>query len=55
MAMKMLDERKAGREEGRKEGVQEVARRMLSRGLSPEEISGLTGLDLSEVEKLTRQ
>ena len=55
MAMKMLDERKAGREEGRKEGVKEVARRMLSRGLSPEEISGLTGLDLSEVEKLTRQ
>lgn len=55
MAMKMLDERKAGREEGRKEGVKEVAQRMLSHGLSPEEISGLTGLDLSEVEKLTRQ
>ncbi len=40
------------REEGREEGVMLTARRMLTKGLSVEEVSEYTGLTEQQVEKL---
>lgn len=49
--------RQEGREEGKQEGRQEeqinIARRMLVKGLSIEQISDVTGLSVDEVQKLT--
>ncbi|MFD1674396.1 Rpn family recombination-promoting nuclease/putative transposase [Alicyclobacillus fodiniaquatilis] len=40
------------REEGREEGKAEVARRMLSKGMSIEDVAELTGLGVMEIERL---
>ncbi|MDR1211257.1 MAG: Rpn family recombination-promoting nuclease/putative transposase [Spirochaetaceae bacterium] len=44
-----------GREEGKEEGREEIARNALARGLSPEDVSGITGLDLEIVNKIAGQ
>ena len=48
--------RKEGREEGRKEGIEneklETAKRLISMGLSVEQVSQGTGLNIAEVKKL---
>ncbi len=66
LAMKMHDERWAGREEGRAEGLEEgmekgahgaqirMAQKLLARNMSPEEIADICGLDLLEVKKLEK-
>ena len=41
-----------GRVEGRAEGMADTARRMLARGLSPEQIAEYTDLSLDEVKRL---
>ncbi len=41
-----------GKIEGKKEGILEIALKMKSKGLSSKDISELTGLDESEIEKL---
>ncbi len=43
-----------GREEGREEGISAVARTMISRGLSNEEISLYTGLQSKEIDQLRK-
>ena len=45
---------KLGRNEGRNEGITSTARRMLVRGVSPEQIADFTGLSPDEVEALQR-
>ena len=44
--------RKIGRQEGQIERSKEIAARMKARGISPEEIAELTGLEVSEVDML---
>jgi predicted transposase/invertase (TIGR01784 family) len=44
-----------GREEGRLEGREETARYALMKGMSPEDVSEITGLDLETVNKIARQ
>ena len=44
--------RKIGRQEGQIERSKEIAARMKARGISPEEIAELTGLEVSEVDTL---
>ena len=48
--------RKEGREEGRKEGVKEgradVARNLLSIGMTLEDIAKVTGLEIQDIEQL---
>lgn len=46
---RMIEE---GREEGRREEKLETARRALAKGMSPSEVSDLTGLPLEEVQEL---
>ena len=59
MTMKMMDERKEAFEQGESKGrtkeQAKIIKRMLSRGLSLEDISDMIGLDLEEVEKLAGQ
>ena len=63
LAMKMMDERKEafeqgearGRAEGERRNQIKTIKRMLSRGLSLEDISDMIGLELEEVEKLAAQ
>ena len=57
--LRMLTEayRKEGLREGRKEGIDEtrlsIVRNMLSRGLSEEEVSDLTGIPLEDIVRIT--
>ena len=44
--------KKEGLEEGKKEGKKDIARKMLKRNMSIEDIKELTGLTLEELEKL---
>jgi predicted transposase/invertase (TIGR01784 family) len=44
-----------GREEGRLEGREETARYALMKGMSPEDVSEITGLDLETVNKIAGQ
>ena len=63
MTMKMMDERKEafeqgearGRAEGERRNQIKTIKRMLSRGLSLEDISDMIGLELEEVKKLAAQ
>ena len=67
LAMKMMDERKEAFEQGQARGRAEgeskgrtkeqakIIKRMLSRGLSLEDISDMIGLELEEVKKLAAQ
>lgn len=48
----LAEGRKAGRAEGRAEGRVEVAKRMLERGMSVEDIRDLTGMGEEEIRKL---
>ena len=47
--------RKEGRKEGKIEGIKEIAKKLLSKNISKEEISEITGLDESEIDKITRK
>ena len=47
-----IEGKKEGKVEGKKEGILEIALKMKSKGLSSKDISELTGLDESEIEKL---
>ena len=60
LAMKLQDERWLGSEEGLQEGGRrerdlKIVKRMISRGLSLEEISDMIGLNLTEVKGLAEQ
>ena len=63
IAMKMMDERKEafeqgearGRAEGERANQIKTIKRMLSRGMSLEDISDMIGLELEEVKKLAAQ
>lgn len=50
----LSDERESGKEEGRTEEKYALARKLIVKGLSLQEIAALTELSLSEVEKLKR-
>jgi predicted transposase/invertase (TIGR01784 family) len=41
-----------GREEGLEEGREEIARNALAKGMSPEAVSEITGLDVETIKKL---
>jgi predicted transposase/invertase (TIGR01784 family) len=41
-----------GREEGLEKGREEIARKALARGMSTEEVSGITGLDFERIRRL---
>jgi len=45
--------RAEGRAEGRKEGLFEVAKKMLSKGVSVSDVVDLTGLTKAEIEALS--
>ncbi len=47
-----IEGKKEGKVEGKKEGILEIALKMKSKGLSSKDISELTGLNESEIEKL---
>ena len=59
LAMKMMDERKEAFEQGESKGRTKeqikIVNRMLSCGLSLEDISDMIGLELEEVKKLVGQ
>lgn len=44
-----------GRKEGKIEGIKEIAKKLLSKNISKEEISEITGLDESEIDKITQK
>ena len=41
-----------GRQEGRQEGIQQVARNLLTNGMSLEQVSGFTGLSIAQLQEL---
>jgi predicted transposase YdaD len=43
------------REEGREEGREEIARAALAKGMSPEAVGEITGLDIDKVKRLAGQ
>ena len=45
---------KQGREEGKTEGINYLISQMLGRGAAPEDIAGLTGIGLEEIEKVRK-
>jgi predicted transposase/invertase (TIGR01784 family) len=53
----LVVEREEGREEGREQGFEEgrkeIAKAALAKGMSPETVSEITGLDIETVKKLT--
>ena len=51
-ALNFEDGAEYGRQEGRQEALLDIARRMLSAGMSPEQISRLTVLPMAEVRAL---
>ena len=44
-----------GRKEGKIEGFKEIARKLLNKNISKEEISEITGLDEIEIDKIARK
>jgi hypothetical protein len=49
----LVVEREEGRERGLEEGRIEIAKAALAKGMSPETVSGITGLDIETLKKLT--
>jgi transposase len=49
------DARDVWYKEGREEGREEIARNALAKGMSPDAVSEITGLDLETIKKLARQ
>ena len=54
MAKGKAEGRAEGRSEGRKEGMLEVAKKMLSKGVSISDVVDFTGLSKAEIEALFR-
>ena len=44
-----------GRKEGKIQGIKEIAKKLLSKNISKEEISEITGLDETEIERIARK
>ena len=44
-----------GRKEGKIEGFKEIAKKLLNKNISKEEISEITGLDKNEIDKIARK
>ena len=47
--------RKEVKIEGKMEGFKEIARKLLNKNISKEEISEITGLDKNEIDKIARK
>jgi predicted transposase/invertase (TIGR01784 family) len=47
--------RQEGRQEGRETTQREIALKMLAKGMSAEDITSLTGLSMSEVERFANE